>query len=242
MSTKQHITLLAFLLSPREGMSRLNGWQRIWLVLTGILLGLHVVVGLVLLPDFSKMRFDQAPYERRLADTDKWQRENKQRCTAVAEDVRSAERLNAQYNAIGNAKATELRTATQAKLDEAKARLFAIETSGGKYYAEWAKHDSAIEAYTNKLREQAWAPRPFKADDMVKAESLAGVWECADIEQRRIAALADMDTAKQDAERSRENATNSVLATVISFFCTSLGLYFIGWCLGWIGKGFKAGG
>lgn len=241
MTPKQHISLLAFLISPREGMSRLNGWQRIWLVTTGILLALHILVGASTLSDFSTMQFDQSPFDLRLAETEKWQLDNKRRCVEVAEDMRNVKRVNDQYNADGNAKATDIRSATLAKLEELKTRLFAIETSGGKFSTEWSKYSNAIDAYTNKLSEQAWVVRPFNVDSMVRAGLLATVRDCADFEQRRITVLAEMDTAKMTSKAYRESAKSSLLITVGSFFCVALGLYFFGWCLGWIRKGFKAG-
>lgn len=240
MTSQPQISLFAYLLSPRAGLTRLNGWQRIWLVLTGVILALHVLIGSLLLPDLSRMRFDSSLYEVQVANADKWKLENRQQCKVAAEEVQFASRLNDEYNAKGEAKSNALRAATQVKIDEAKARLFAIETSGGKYYGEWAKYDNAIEAYTMKLREQRWIPRSFKEDEMVKPELLSMVRECVLVDQQRTSILADMDTARQTAERARENARTTVLGTLISFLCISLGLYLAGWCVGWIRGGFKA--
>ena len=131
---------------------------------------------------------------------------------------------------------------TQANLDQAKARLFAIETSGGKFYDEWAKYNNAIEAYTKKLREQIWIPRSFKEDEMVKPELLSTVRECVLFDQQRTSILADLDTARQTAEIARESAKTVVFGTLISFLCISLGLYLVGWCVGWIRGGFRAVG
>ena len=240
MTSQPQISLFAYLLSPRAGLTRLNGWQRIWLVLTGVILALHVLIGSLLLPDLSRMRFDPSLYEVQVASADKWKLENRQRCKAAAEEVQFSSRLNNEYNARGEAKSNDLRAATQVKIDEAKARLFAIETSGGKYYGEWAKYYNAIEAYTMKLREERWIPRSFKEDEMVKPELLSTVKECILFDQQRTSILADMDTARQAAESARENARTAVFGTLISFLCISLGLYLVGWCVGWIRGGFKA--
>lgn len=221
-------------------MSRLNGWQRIWLVLSGVLLVLHVLIGILLFPDPSKMRFDPSNYESKLAQADKWKLDNRQRCRAALEQVQFADRLNDEYNEKGEIQATELRAAIQTKIDEAKSRLFAIETSGGKYYAEWSKYDNAIEAYTKKLREQKWKPRPFNEDEMVKPETLNTVKECVLFDQKRTSIMADIDTGMQSAEYARESARNAIFVTLISFLCISFGLYLFGWCIGWIKGGFKA--
>ncbi|WP_232229815.1 hypothetical protein [Polaromonas glacialis] len=242
MTPQPKISLFAYLVSPRAGLTRLNGWQRIWLVLTGVILALHVLIGSLFFPNPSRMRFDPSLYEAQVASADKWKLENRQRCRAAAEEVQFADRFNAEYNDKGEAKARELMAATQVKLDEARARLFAIETSGGKFYGEWAKYDNAIEAYTMKLREQKWIPRSFKDDEMVKPESLSTVKECIFFDQQRTSILADMDTAKQTAEIAREDGRNVVFGTLISFPCISLGLYLIGWCVGWIKGGFRAVG
>ena len=242
MTPQPKISLFAYLLSPRVSLTRLNGWQRIWLVLTGVMLALHVLIGSLLLPDLFRMRFDPSPYEVQVAKADKWKLENRQRCSAAAEEVQFADRVNAEYNAKGEAKAKDLTAATQAKIDEAKARLFAIETSGGKFYGEWVKYDNAIEAYTTKLREQRWIPRSFKEDEMVKPEWLSTVRECVLFDQQRTSILADMDTARQTAEIARESAKTVVFGTLISFLCISLGLYLVGWCVGWIRGGFRVVG
>ena len=242
MTPQPKISLFAYLLSPRGGLTRLNGWQRIWLVLTGVMLALHVLIGSLLMPDLSRMRFDPSLYEVQVASADKWKLENRQRCRAAAEEVQFAERFNAEHNAKGEAKAKGLMAATEASLDEAKARLFAIETSGGKYYDEWAKYNNAVEAYTKKLREQKWIPRPFKEDEMVKPELLSTVNKCILFDQQRTSILADMDTARQTAEIARESGKTVVLGTLISFLCISLGFYLVGWCVGWIKGGFRAVG
>ena len=238
MTQESNVSLFAFLLSPRASMARLNGWQRIWLVLTGALFALHTLVGYLLLPDFFRTRFDPAQFERRISDNNKWQRENQQKCKVAADDVTSAERSNTEYNEKGTAKAQELMAITQAKIDDAKAKLFSIETSGGKYYPEWAKYDQAIEAYLGKLQEQRWKPRPFNADAMVKPVSLSTLSQCASIDQQRDKILAEMETARQEATSVRDEAGRAVLGTFISFICVSLGLYLFGWCVGWIRVGF----
>lgn len=242
MTSQPQISLFGYMLSPRAGLKRLNGWQRIWLVLTGVILALHVLFGSLLLPDLSRMRFDPSLYEVQVASADKWKLENRQRCRAAAEEVQFADRFNAEYNATGEAKAKDLRVATQAKIDEAKARLFTIETSGGKFSGEWSKYGNAIEAYTLKLREQKWIPRPFNEEEMVKPESLSTVRECILFDQQRTTILAGMDTARQTAESTRDDAKTALFGTLISFLCTSLGLYLVGWCIGWIRGGFRAVG
>lgn len=221
-------------------MVRLNGWQRIWLVLAGVLLGLHLAVGYLMLPDYSSTRFDPLKYQRSLVDIEKRQLDNTQRCRVAADDVQLAIQANADYQAKGEAASKALQAVTQGKLDAAKARLFAIETSGGKFYEEWSKVNNAIEAYETKLREQAWKPRPFNALEMAKTESLITLRECDAMDKQRIAILADIDTAKQSAESARENVKAVVFGTLISFLCFAFGLYFFGWCIGWIRSGFVA--
>lgn len=239
MTTDTQISLLTFLKNPRTGISRLNGWQRIWLVLSGVIFAIHALIGFLILSDLPAMRFDSSKYEEKIAVAEKWKLENRQRCIAVIDELMFASRTNDEYNATNEAKSKELRAATQTKIDEAKARLFAIETSGGKYSEQWAKYDNAITAYDVKLREQKWIPRPFNAEQTVKPESLTAIKECAQFDQQRTDMLSTMDADKITAKNSRQRAVDNLLATAISFVCFALGLYLIGWCIGWIKGGFS---
>ena len=239
MTTETQISLITFLFSPRKGMSRLNGWQRIWLVLSGVILALHVVIGSFFLPDIFKESSDQNLEMVQLADTNKWINENRKRCVGALEEVEFAQRLNEEYNAKGEAVASELRAATQVKINEAKAKLFAIETSGGKYYGEWVKFDNAIDAYTKKLNEQRWTQRPFSKEAMVKPWVLHTVQDCVVFDQQRTTLMSSIDTNKKNAENAREDARNGILITLLSFFCISLGFYLFGWCIAWIKGGFS---
>lgn len=239
MRTDHQISLFSFLLSPRSGLPRLNGWQRAWLVVSGILLAVHLPIGYSALTNRANTSFDSAPYERRIANLDTWLSENRQRCIDAGEEAEFARRMNAEYNAKGEVHAQSLQAAFQTKIDEAKRRLFAIETSGGKYYSEWVKYRDAIDAYTEKLREQKWKARPFKEEGMVSPASLRAIQLCEVMTQSRATVVTERDAAKDSAEQALADANQTAMATAISFLGFSLGLYFVGWCIGWIRGGFK---
>lgn len=219
-------------------MARLGGWQRIWLVLTGVLLAIHLLVAGIILSSLSEATYDSAFFEARKSVADSWQRDNQQRCRDAAQAVKAAQQLNAEYNAQGEAKAQEARSALIPKIEAAKARLFAVETAGGKYSQEWSKHRDAIDAYTDKLNEHRWTPRPFKEETIHPAARYA-VNECVEKQGRETTLLAEMDTAKELAATTRKDIKNGLLATLASFLCFSLGIYLVGWCIGWIRVGFK---
>lgn len=240
MTPAPSISLLRFLLNPRGGMPRLNGWQRIWLVITGFMFALHVVIGFALFPALSTLRFDPHDYEDKIAKADKWKVENRVRCTSAIEELQLAHRINDQNNEKIEAQLGQMRAATQAKIDEAKVRLFAIETSGGKFYGEWVKYDNAVEAYQKKLSEQRWSPRAFNEDEMVKPGTSTTIKRCALIQEQRDAASSDLEDKKRSSEYAIESAKNFVLVTLISFLFFTFGLYLFGWCIGWIRGGFKS--
>lgn len=239
MTSAQRISLLQFLSSPRSGIARLNGWQRIWLVTTAILFLLHLGVGYALLAQLPTTQFEPATFQSRIAAAENWSRENHAGCKAAEEEVQLAKRQNAEYNVNGRTRLRELREATEAKIEEAKGHLFAIETSGGKYSQEWSKYNEAITAYTQKVSEQTWLSREFDEQAMVSAATRQRVQRCDEKAATRPFVEFEMHIARESAQRATTDATSIMMGSVISFICFALSIYGAGWCIGWIAGGFK---
>jgi hypothetical protein len=219
-------------------MSLLGGWQRIWLVFSGGLLLIHLVVAGFIVSGLPETKFDAASFESRRLALATWQRENHQKCKEAALIIKDAQQANAKYNADGETKSQLASSELLSKIEQAKARLYAIETAGGKYYAEWSKHNDALGAYTQKLSQLRWIPRPF-SDEMIHPATRYAVNECfANLEQER-ALFTDIEKAKEASERALTDIKNGLFGTLVSFLVLSLGLYLAGWCIGWIRAGFN---
>ena len=218
-------------------MSLLGGWQRIWLVFSAGLLLIHLVVAGIVLSDLAKTKIDTASYESRRRVIDTWQRDNHQKCKEAALIVKDIQLANAKFNADGEAKAQLASSDLLSKIEQAKSRLYAIETAGGKYYAEWSKHNDAIDAYTQKLAQLKWTPRPFK-NEMVNQATQYTVNDCYANVDQEVALSTEMEKAKEAAERAFTDIKNGLFGTLASFVFFSFGLYLMGWCIGWIRAGF----
>lgn len=240
LSPATRISLLSFLGNPRRGLARLNGWQRIWSLITGVLLIIHLIVGATIAPRISSLTFDPARHLEKLETASKWTQDNQQRCAAAQSQYEAGQRAVDEHNALGEAQVREQRAATQTKLEASMARMFAIETSGNKYGDEWRKYSDASEAYTRLLGGQQWFPRKFVIKESLPPSTVSVLDACNANERAQLELTDQIDFNTRAAKEARGQFVGVVLATGLSFLFFSFGIYFLGWSVGWIWRGFKS--
>ena len=66
--------------------------------------------------------------------------------------------------------------------------------------------------------------------------------QCEATSEKRSQLAFEIDDGNRQAENARSDALNVVFGTSVSFLSFALGLYFVGWCIGWISGGFRRAG
>jgi len=231
--------ILEFLVSPKESLPLLNGWQRIWLVIAGFLLVIHAVVITANIPSVSDIFPNTSSFDSTILASDKWLVENKQICAEADLAVEKAMLENNNYNSLGQAAIDKQRQEYLIKIEDANQRLYKIETSGGKYYSEWSKVTSQIEAYYGKLKKINWVDRKFNYWTMVDSDKRDIVLKCNIKKEERQTAVKALDDLKSQSGYNVSNFISTLTWSIVSFLIITSSIYFLGWSIGWIRKGFK---
>ena len=234
------IKIKDFLVAPRESLPLLNGWQRIWLIVTGLLLIVHILVIISSIPAISDVYPDTSLAQRNIAESDKWLTVNKDLCEEANLAFDAAVLKNNDYNLLGQNAINKEREVFIIKIEEANQRLYKIETSGGKYSQEWAKVNDQIQAFQGKLNKIVWVNRQFNYQTMVDADKRNAAIKCRANKDGRKAAIEELDNIKTQASDHINGFISTVMSSIISFFSLTFGLYFLGWSIGWVRRGFKS--
>ena len=115
--------ILDFLVSPKESLPLLNGWQRIWLVFAGFLLVIHSLIIILNIPSVSDIFPNTNSFDNTIAASDKWLAENKQICTQADRAVETAMLENNDYNSLGRTAIDKQRQEYLTKIEDANQRL-----------------------------------------------------------------------------------------------------------------------
>jgi len=231
--------ILDFLLSPKESLPILNGWQRIWLVFAGFLLVIHTLIIILNIPSVSDIFPNTTTFDNAIAASDKWLAENEQICTQADRAVETAILKNNDYNSLGRTAIDKQRQEYLIKIEDASQRIYKIETSGGKYYQEWVKVRDQIQAYQGKLYKMTWVDRKFDYSTMVDSDKRDIVIKCSANKERRQTAVKELDDLKSQSRYSISNFISTLTWSIVSFLAMTSSIYFLGWSIGWIRKGFK---
>ena len=231
--------ILDFLVSPKESLPLLNGWQRIWLVFAGFLLVIHSLIIILNIPSVSDIFPNTSSFNNTIAASDKWLADNKQICTQADRAVETAMLENNDYNSLGRTAIDKQRQEYLTKIEDANQRLYKIETSGGKYFQEWVKVNDQIQAYQGKLNKITWVDRKFNYWTMVDSDKRDIVIKCNVNKEERQTAVKELDALKSQSKYSVSNFISTLTWSIVSFLTMTGSIYFLGWSIGWIRKGFK---
>lgn len=231
--------ILDFLVSPKESLPLLNGWQRIWLVFTGLLLVIHFLIIIANIPSVSDIFPNTSSLDKTIEASDKWLTENRQICTQADRAVETAMLENNDYNSIGRAAVDKQRQEYLIKIEDANQKLYKIETSGGKYFQEWVKVNDQIQAYQGKLNKMTWVDRKFNYWTMVDSDRRDIVLKCNANKDEHQTAVKELETLKSQSRYNVNNFISTLTWSIVSFLTIAGSIYFLGWCIGWVRKGFK---
>jgi hypothetical protein len=231
--------IVDFLKSPKESIPLLNGWQRIWLILTGLLLAIHVVLFFYDMPSASSIFPNTNNYSETIKSSDKWLLENKLACDEAKLAIDQAQQKNEDFNSVRKGEANKQRQVYLDKIQLANERLYKIETTGGKYNQEWSNINDSIYANQKKLNSLVWTDRKFIRGDMVEPMILATVINCESMIAENITSKELIKEAKKNSKQLLDRFFNEIFWLIVSFFAWSGILYFLGWGFGWVRDGFK---
>jgi len=230
--------ILDFLKSPKESIRLLNGWQRIWLIFTGLLLLIHVALFFDAIPSALSIYPDTNKYSETIKASEKWLAENKAACEVAELAINQAKQRNEDFNSARRAEINKQRQVYLDKIQSANERLYKIETSGGKYYQEWSSVTNSIDAFEGKLRLLVWTDRKFSID-MVEPMIFKTVINCgAKIEEKELS-TKELNEVKEKSKQLLDSFFNEIFWLIFSLFAWAGGVYFLGWAFGWVRDGFK---
>lgn len=227
--------------NPLQNLSRTNGWQRIWIALSGFMFICQVIYILFSIPNVFTYIEEKNNKQSEISSASEWIQKNKSMCESVAAAVEEAIAKNNAYNVNGvanyNNQANELRQ----KIQIAKDRLYKIEITGGMYYQDWASTKNQIEAHEKKLYSiTSWVDRPFNYSMVENPAYREGSIRCGHQATVEKNATEELGNIKYRFDYEVSKFLSSLFATAISFVLVTTSVYLLGWGLGWIRKGFKS--
>lgn len=238
MTEKRTVSLKEIVTNPKESIHFANGWQRIWLIVSGLILVLHLFVLLAFLPNFSQLIADTKEDEKIVNEIESWQKLNQSECMRVAEVENKAKLAHYEKNKIRRAEYDKVHKELYAQIERAKERLFQIETTGGKYYPEWGKVNDQIHAYTIKYTSHIWSDDDKNYLASFSDADLISFLECTKRIDKKKELLTNIQTEKENASYSQGRLFSVLFWTIFSYFAICFSIYGAGWTFGWAKSGF----
>jgi Fe2+ transport system protein B len=234
----EEISLINFLKNPKDEIGSLNGWQRIWLIFSAVIFVFHILAVLAFSPRIGDM-FPDIEFKKSLVkDIEASIKSNEDKCRkAEAEEVK-AMTANDEYNKLGREKAKKEVLSVVASIAEAQDRLMKLELTGKKYTDAWRATNDQLGAYHLKRLSLNWTDREFVPAMIGNDETYAALEMCKKQRAQLMESNAELRKDIDSATEEKNRFVGNIFSIIISYIVFTMAIYFIGWSVAWIRKGF----
>lgn len=114
-----------------------------------------------------------------------------------------------------------------------------LELTGKKYTEPWRATNDQLGAYHVKRLNLTWTDREFSPSMIGNDEIYASLEFCKKQREQLVTSNAELHKEMENAGEERNRFIWNIISIVISFVSITMVIYFFGWSIGWIRKGFS---